>query len=106
MQVAKKLKGWLPYEMAEYRICGVSCHWKYRSTCLLYPFRFQKCAILRIFSVLSSTLYVMKSCIYIFIGCMSASTDKLHHAVSEVVCQHLEVVVGGLKKAHIFALRT
>ena len=27
-------------------------------------------------------------------------------AVSEVVCRHLEVVVGALKKAHIYALRT
>ena len=27
-------------------------------------------------------------------------------AVSEVVCRHLEMVVGALKKAHIFALRT
>ena len=37
---------------------------------------------------------------------MSASTDKLHPIVSEVVYRCLKVVVGALKKAHILALRT
>ena len=35
---------------------------------------------------------------------MSASTDKLRLTVSEVAYRPLEVVVGALKKAHIFSL--
>ena len=37
---------------------------------------------------------------------MSVSTEKIHPTISEVVYRHLEVVVGALKKADIFALCT